>query len=389
MKRVLYYLSTFPVFSQTFITREIEGLIARGKLDVYILSLEQGRKASVPEKLRDRVIYFTKPKSERVFDGIKYALFHPVKFFNVFTKYSDRLLSVGTAISMLPVVKKLKPDLIHANWITEGALMGNIISDLTGIPFSIECHAEDIWLSNASDIQRRIEDSKLVLTCTEFNKEYLKKVLDKHLWEKVKTVYHHLEGDTFGGRTTQFNDIPVIYLVGRMVEKKGFLYFIEAAKILKDRGLSFKARIAGDTGTEKDKLIALSKQLGVNEYVSFTGEVVFNEHSHNYLESDIFVMPSIKPENGNLDGIPNVIVEAMLAGLPVVASRISAIPELIEDGKTGFLVNEKDEKMLADRLEELIKDKQKRANFGNQGRQKVLKMFDTIEIVEATLNSAC
>ncbi len=387
MKKVLYYLSTFPVFSQTFITREIEGLVAGGKIDVQILSLEQGNKATIPNSLRDRVHYFKKPKGQRVVDGLKFALLNPVLFAKVLIKYIDRPLSVGTAISMLPLVKSLKPDLIHANWITEGGLMANIISDLTGIPYSIECHAEDIWLSSPQDIVKRVTSAKFVLTCTKFNKDYLQKFLDKHLWDKVKTIYHHLEGDTFGGRTTTFNEIPVIYLVGRMVEKKGFSYFIHAARILKDKGLKFKARFAGDAGTERSKLEALTNELGLTEYITFTGEVLFNEHSHNYLESDIFVMPSIKPSNGNLDGIPNVIVEAMLAGLPVVATNVSAIPELIEDGKTGFLINQKDEKMLADRLEILIRDKQKRVEFGKLGREKVLKMFDTIHLVEESLSS--
>jgi glycosyltransferase involved in cell wall biosynthesis len=172
-----------------------------------------------------------------------------------------------------------------------------------------------------------------------------------------------------------------------MVEKKGFSYFIQAARILKDRGVKFSAKIAGDAGTEKTNLVNLTKELGLESYITFTNEVPFSEHSHNYLESDIFVMPSIKPKDGNLDGIPNVIVEAMLAGLPVIATNVSAIPELIEDGKTGFLINQKDEKMLADRLETLLRDRSKREEFGKAGRSKVLKMFNTINLVEDALSA--
>ncbi len=296
MKKVLYYLSSFPVLSQTFITREIEALVSRGKVDIHILSLERGDKSAIPLGLRDKVTYFTMSKKDRVFSGLLFALRNPVLSVSTFIKYLNRPLSFGTAMSMVSLIMEIKPDLIHANWITEGGLMANILSDLTGIPYSIECHAEDIWLSSPWDVAKRVASAKFVLTCTSYNKEYLKKFLDKHLWEKVKVIYHHLDSDTFGGRVTLFNELPKVYLVGRMVEKKGFSFFIKAARILKDRGVKFSASIAGDSGTEKDQLINLTKVLDLEEYITFTNEVAFSEHSHNYLESDVFVMPSIKPK---------------------------------------------------------------------------------------------
>src|SRR3989344_324384 len=376
MRKILYYIPTFPTFSQNFITREVEALIKSGKVDISILSLEKGEKGRVPDVLNGKILYFHKSKFQRVISVLLYALFHPFRFIFVCFKYGKRLLSLGTAISMLSFVRKVKPSLIHANWITEGALIANMLSDLSKIPFSIECHAEDIWLSNPRSITERIKDSKFVVTCTKNNVLYLKKFIPERYLSKLITIYHFINFDLFEGKMSEVNNkAPVIYMVGRMVEKKGFSYMVLAARILKLKGLNFELRIAGDPGTEKERLLKMVSDMSLMDRVKFPSEVSFEEHKHNFFEADIFVAPSIKAESGDLDGLPNVIIEAMLCGLPVVATKISAIPELVEDNVNGFLVDEKDERMLADRVEILLKDPEKRKGFGLSARSKVISMF--------------
>ncbi|MEK7594977.1 MAG: glycosyltransferase family 4 protein [Patescibacteria group bacterium] len=375
MKKVLFYIPTFPTFSQNFIAREIEALTETKDFDIYILSLMPGKRGTIPDSLRRKVLYFSTSKPRRIMDCLLFFLKNPIKFLTVLLKYEDRVLSFGTAVSMLSVIKSLKPDIIFANWITEGALIANMLRDLTSIPFAVECHAEDIWLTKPSILRARILDAKFVLTCTDYNALYLKKICARHCEGRIHVVRHYATNKLFGRVYKKRGPVPQIYLVGRMIEKKGFIYFLKAAKILKDRGVLFKAVIAGDPGTEKEKLVSECMRLSLNDILVFSDEVDFTEHSHNYLESDIFVAPSVISETGDIDGIPNVIVEAMLAGLPVVASRISAIPEVVEDGITGFLVSEKDERMLADRIEILLTDKQLRENMGLAGKEKVENLF--------------
>ncbi len=390
MKKILYYVSTFPTFSQNFITREIEALEKTGKFDIVVLSLKKGEKGIVPDILKDKVIYFTRPKFLRILNFFVFFAIHPLISLRLISKYSTRLPSLITAVSMLSIVREFKPSIIHANWITEGALIANMLSDILSIPFSIECHAEDIWLSPKEMLIERVKDAKFVITCAENNLDHLKGILPKDLSKKFFTVYHHIDSDLFKGKVALFNNVPVIYLIGRMVEKKGYSYMIGAAKMLLDRGLNFQVRFAGGNGSEKEKLIQLTKQFDLADKIKFLNEVSFEEHSHNYLESDIFVAPSVKSASGDMDGVPNVVVEAMLAGLPVVATKLSAIPEVVEDGVTGFLVTEKDEKMLADKIEILISDIEKRKAFGKAGREKVLKMFsyeNTISKIEALFDS--
>lgn len=386
MKKILYYLSTFPTFSQNFITREIEALAKTGKFEIVVLSLQKGKKGIVPAILQDKVVYFTRPKFQRLLDAAAFKITHPIFSLKLVRKYSRKLPSLITAVSMLPIVEKFKPDIIHANWITEGALTSNMLSDLTETPFSIECHAEDIWLSPKEMLISRVSDAKFVITCTQNNANYLASILPADLSAKVSTVYHHIDASLFKGKVASFNDTPVVYLIGRMVEKKGYAYMIRAAKILRDKGLNFQVRLAGGNGPEKERLIQLTFEFDLSEKITFLDETSFEEHSHNYLESDVFVAPSIKSTDGNMDGVPNVIIEAMLAGLPVVATRLSAIPEVVIDGETGYLVNEKDESGLADKIEELLKDKNKRARFGANGRNKIVEMFSFDNTIQKIIN---
>lgn len=375
MKKVLYYVSTFPTFSENFITREIEALEKSKNLEIKILALEKGKKGVLPEALKDKVIYFQKSKFERSCDFGLYFLLHPLKTLKLLFKYNSRILSLGTAVSMLPIVEKFAPDTILGNWITEGGLMANILSDLSGIPFGIQCHAQDIWYSSKEWIESRVKDAKFVVSCTKNNIDYLKSLVNEKYWHKFQTVYHFIDPNIFEGKVANFNEKPIIFAIGRMVEKKGYIYLIKAAKILSDKGYNFELRFAGDAGTEKEKLIEETRKLSLTGVVKFSDEVLFDNLKHNFLESDIFVAPSIKSSTGDMDGIPNVIIEAMLAGLPVVSTKLSAIPEVVEDEVTGFLVTEKDEEALAEKLEILIKESPLRETLGKAGREKILKMF--------------
>ncbi|MBI4091416.1 glycosyltransferase family 4 protein [candidate division WWE3 bacterium] len=388
MKKILFYIPTFPIFSENFILREIEALSTSDYLTLTILSLTKGRSDAIPEHIRNKVTYFKRPVLLRSIDFLLYCLARPFRALKVILKYKERLFSVGTAVSMLKTVKRLSPDHIHANWITDGALIANIISDLTGIPFSVECHAVDIWTTKPRILKDRISDSKFVVTCTKFNSDYLKSLCPLSDQAKIFTVYHYLGKDTFNERSAQFSELPVIYMVGRMVEKKGFDVALKAFKILKEKGVRFRVRIAGDPGTLKAKLESMVDDYGLAHLVFFTGEVTFREHSHNYLESDIFVAPSRRLGSGDMDGIPNVIVEAMLAGLPVVATDLSAIPELVKDSVNGYLVSEGDFFELALKIEDLIGDLEKRKTFGSAGRAKVIEMFgyeNTVKKLERLL----
>jgi colanic acid/amylovoran biosynthesis glycosyltransferase len=163
--------------------------------------------------------------------------------------------------------------------------------------------------------------------------------------------------------------------VGRLVEKKGIEYVLRAVRILVDRGVDIEFLILGD-GPLRDRLAALAAQLGVEQRVLLHGRHAQEKVRDGLEGSDVLVAASVTAADGDEEGIPNVLKEAMALGLPVVGTRHAGIPELIEDGVSGFLVPERDEVALADALQRLAREPGRRAVMGRAGRTKVELEYD-------------
>jgi colanic acid/amylovoran biosynthesis glycosyltransferase len=163
--------------------------------------------------------------------------------------------------------------------------------------------------------------------------------------------------------------------VGRLVEKKGIEYLLRAVGILADRRVDVECRIFGD-GPRRDRLAALAAELGVAARVHFRGRQGQQTVRDGVEGSDILVAASVTAADGDEEGIPNVLKEAMALGLPVVGTRHAGISELIEDGVSGFLVPERDEAALADALQQLAGDPGRWAAMGRAGRARIEREYD-------------
>jgi colanic acid/amylovoran/stewartan biosynthesis glycosyltransferase WcaL/AmsK/CpsK len=163
--------------------------------------------------------------------------------------------------------------------------------------------------------------------------------------------------------------------VGRLVEKKGIEYALRAMRILVDRGLEVEYRILGD-GPRRDRLTALVGKLGLGDRVVLHGRNDQERVRAGLDESDVLVAASVTAADGDEEGIPNVLKEAMASGMPVVGTRHAGIPELIEDDVSGFLVTERDELALADALQRLAGEPGRWAAMGRAGRAKVEREYD-------------
>jgi colanic acid/amylovoran biosynthesis glycosyltransferase len=163
--------------------------------------------------------------------------------------------------------------------------------------------------------------------------------------------------------------------VGRLVEKKGVEYALRALRLLLDRGLDVQYRILGD-GPLRDRLTALVGQLGLDRHVTLHGRNRQERVRVDLEHSDVLVAASVTAADGDEEGIPNVLKEAMASGMPVVGSRHAGIPELVEDGVSGLLVPERDERGLADALQRLAGEPGRRAAMGRAGRAKVEREYD-------------
>jgi glycosyltransferase involved in cell wall biosynthesis len=164
--------------------------------------------------------------------------------------------------------------------------------------------------------------------------------------------------------------------VGRLVEKKGFPVLIEACRLLKDRGYQFQCQLVSGAGPCAQQVASLIHDLGLEDTVVMRPAVTQEELRLVYQQATVFTLPCQIAENNDRDGIPNVLVEAMAAGLPVVSTNISGIPELIEHGVSGLLTPQKDAPALAGAIAELLDTPALRRKLGSAAREKVCRLFD-------------
>lgn len=266
---------------------------------------------------------------------------------------------------------------LHAHFANAPAAVAQFASELTGIPFSFTAHAKDLYLTPKRVIRRRARAARFVATCTGYNVRYIESVLGERS-EKVHLVYHGIDLGEFAGRNdfkTHPKRPPLILSVGRLVPKKGHDDLIAACAILRSRGVEFRCRIVGDGGLHSE-LQAQIDSAGLNDVVTLDGAMTHKELIALYGEAQLFALAPRITDDGDRDGIPNVIAEAMAIGVPVVSTEVSGIPELVRDGVTGALVPPRDPDALADKMAMLLADDDMRRCFAQAARALLERDFN-------------
>jgi len=271
---------------------------------------------------------------------------------------------------------------LHAHFCHTSTSVAMVASRLCGIPFSFTAHAKDIYVGqlNPGDIlQTKMRRAKFVVTCTRANSAYLQEISRDSA--PVYTIYHGLDTRRFDPSEREKQrkgkpENPLILSVGRFVEKKGFTFLVEACRLLKDRGYDFRCMLIGGADSYQNKVEALIRELHLEETVLIRGAVTQEELKQLYEQGTAFVLPCQIVENGDRDGIPNVLVEAMAMELPVVSTDVSGIPELIDHGVNGLLVPQKNAAALADAIEMLLQSPSLRRQLGEAAREKVCRSFN-------------
>jgi glycosyltransferase involved in cell wall biosynthesis len=267
---------------------------------------------------------------------------------------------------------------LHGHFCHGVATITWFASLLTGIPFSFTAHAKDIYQAelNPGDLlERKLGAARFVATCTCANASVLRA---RHARpDEVHTIYHGLDTDYFSPALTGRRDVPLILAVGRLVEKKGFDQLIAACALLKRQGLHFGCFIVGEDGSARDALRAQIEQLGLADTVRLRGAVTQDQLREIYRGARVFALPCQIMEDGDRDGFPNVLAEAMAMGVPVVSTAISGIPEMIADGVHGLLVEPRDPRALADALARVLSDTALHARLARAGRERICERFDS------------
>ncbi|MDZ7291895.1 MAG: glycosyltransferase [candidate division KSB1 bacterium] len=252
---------------------------------------------------------------------------------------------------------------------------------LTGLHYSFSAHAKDIYLQEHEFLREKIRRAKFAVTCTEYNRKHMLEIAGHDA--PVYRVYHGNDLQLFkAAPSTRSNDrCPVILSVGRFVPKKGFPVLMQALQKIKQQGLSFRAFIVGG-GPLQSELEKLQTDLGLSDCVVLLSQMSQTELLAYYRQADVFALACEVQNDGDRDGIPNVLVEAMAMGIPVVSTSISGIPELIENGVNGLLVAEKDPSALAEAIATLLRQPELAQRLGRAGRAKVERDFDARRNVE-------
>lgn len=252
-------------------------------------------------------------------------------------------------------------------------------AQLTALPFSFTAHAKDLWQrdQNPGDLlPRKLRAAEFAVTCTDANRQQMHRCSEHDT--AVATVYHGLDTEFFRpNKASQAASArPLLLAVGRLVEKKGFRYLIDACAQLRDRGLDFECLIVGEDGPQRPELLQRISEAGLETRFTFQAPVSHDALRRIYERATVFVLPCLIAEDGDRDGIPNVLAEAMAMELAVVSTAVSGIPEIVVDGQNGRLVAERDATALADALAALLTDSALASLLGRNARATILRQFD-------------
>lgn len=262
---------------------------------------------------------------------------------------------------------------LHAHFISEPVGVAEMASRFGGLGYSISAHAKDIYLSTAESLARKLAGARFTVTCTEYNRRHLAGLAPA---AAIHRMYHGVDQGRFHPVHRQTPaDPPLILGVGRLREKKGFATLIEACRQLQEAGQAFRCEIVG-YGEEQRRLEASIAAHGMQARIRLTGKLSRDQVRERYARASVFVLPSQLASDGDRDGIPNVLLEAMAMELPVISTPVSGIPELIEDGVNGLLTRPADAQALAQAIARLLRDRQFAQRLGSAGRKSVCRSFN-------------
>ncbi|HQE49948.1 MAG TPA: glycosyltransferase family 4 protein [Fervidobacterium sp.] len=263
---------------------------------------------------------------------------------------------------------------IHAHWGSTTATMAWIISELTGIPWSITLHRWDIKENNM--LEEKIRSAKFVRCISENGRDELFNTIGRKYENRVKVIHMGVRIPDNRLEPKTHRDVLRIVTPANLLEVKGHKFLIEACSILIERGVDgFQCVFYGE-GPLKGILVDMIKDGNLTEHIKLPGVIPHNELIEMYEnhEIDIVVLPSITTVNGEHEGIPVALMEAMAAGVPVISTTTGGIPELLDSG-AGILVPPEDSEALADAIQLLMEDSEMRFKVGAKGREKVEREF--------------
>jgi glycosyltransferase involved in cell wall biosynthesis len=270
---------------------------------------------------------------------------------------------------------------LHAHFAHSPTSVAMFASEISAIPFSFTAHAKDIYTSDKVQLAEKIAKAHFVVTCTQYNKEYLENLVDHR--QGVHCVYHGIDLALFFAHAVERTPVPpyTFITIARLVEKKGIPDILAALALLAEEGFPFRYILIG-SGDDKAQIVTQIEKLRLTERVTLAGTLAHEQVLKMFQQADCFVLGCRIARSGDRDGIPNVLAESMALGVPVVGTRVSGIPELVEHEQTGMLVEASDPRELAQTLKRVVTDSELRRRIIPAARDKVSQVFDNKQLIE-------
>jgi len=270
---------------------------------------------------------------------------------------------------------------LHAHFASGATTVARLAARLAGIPYSFTAHAKDIFHESVSgtDLGLKLGEAAAVVTVSDFNRSYLQARFGE-VALKVQRIYNGVDLSRFAYASPAARP-PEIVAVGRLVEKKGFADLVRACALLRERGERFCCHIIG-AGELENELSDLVELLGLEHVVELLGPRPQRDLVGYLRNAAAFAAPCVVGEDGNRDGLPTVLLEAMALGTPCVSTDVTGIPEVLRDGVSGLMVAQHDPEALADALSRLLQGSALRVRLAEAARERLEQDFDLVKNTE-------
>lgn len=412
--KLAYVVSRFPKPTETFVLSELEALRERDvPVDVFpLLNLNHAgtkggssllRKAidllrpgkpPVPRhplaaEWQSRAHYARLLSLDSLAAFIEFTLRRPVRLATALgslivrnigsIRYlASNLLLFPRMVQIARDMQRLKVTHLHAHFANSPAAAALTVHRLTGLPFSFTAHGSDLHRDQHM-LTQKMQEAAFVICISEFNRQWALRHSSQEFEEKTRVVHCGVETSLFSPRQNRLDrtpDAPLrILQIGTLHEVKGQAVLLNACQHLNAQGVPFECGFVGD-GPDREPLQQLATDLGIADRVRFHGYCPPEEVRELLGQADVLACPSVESSDGRREGIPVVLMEAMASGVPVVASRLSGIPELVDCGTEGLLFEPGVAQELAAALTAIAESPRKARQFATAAREKVLADFD-------------
>ncbi len=421
--KLAYVVSRFPKPTETFVLSELEALTDREvPVEVFpLLSLEHAAVKGGSSLIRKVIDLFRPPEpatpkyvtaarwqararygkllsADALQSMFGFLLRHPVRLISAIGSLVIRNLGslryLGSNLILLPRMVQIARDMrcigithIHAHFANSPAAAALTVHRLTGLPFSFTAHGSDLHRDQHM-LKQKMDEAAFVVCISEFNRRWALEHSSAEFANKTKVVHCGVNTDVFtppdDATARRPGAVLRVLQIGTLHEVKGQALLLRACAMLAERGVPFKCEFVGD-GPDTGMLQQLVAELELSEHVTFHGYCPPQKVRQLLSSADVLTCPSIESSDGRREGIPVVLMEAMACGVPVIASQLSGIPELVESGSEGLLVEPGDHGALATALEFAANSPEDMARFAGAARKKVLSQFDQQKNVDALI----